>query len=84
MTAFTPLQGIFFWGFLLAFGGLMYVLAPRVRSESGYFQGHDEAGRPASRWALTARRAMRAKSREPAWRSRCRVTSLTIQRVAWS
>ena len=54
MTATASLQGIFFWGFLLAFGGLMYIVAPRVRSESGFFLGHDEAGRPTSRWALTA------------------------------
>ncbi|MCB1915891.1 MAG: hypothetical protein KDG52_09265 [Rhodocyclaceae bacterium] len=54
MSQYSPLQGVFFWGFLLVFGGLMYVLAPRVRSESGFFLGHDESGRPASGWALTA------------------------------
>ena len=35
MNQSLTLQGIFFWGFLLVFGGLMYLLAPRVRSESG-------------------------------------------------
>ena len=54
MNQSLTLQGIFFWGFLLVFGGLMYLLAPRVRSESGFFLGHDESGRPTSSRALTA------------------------------
>jgi Na+/proline symporter len=46
------LQGFFFWGFLLAFGVVMYVVAPRSKDEAGFFRGHDEQGRPASEWAL--------------------------------
>ena len=52
MDHFTSWQGVFFWGFLVAFGALMYAISPRVRTESGFFLGHDEAGRPANRWAL--------------------------------
>jgi len=52
MSTFAAWQGLAFWGFLLAFGAVMYAVSPRVRSDSGFFLGHDEAGRPASRWAL--------------------------------
>jgi solute:Na+ symporter, SSS family len=45
-------QGLFFWGFLLSFGVLMYWLSPRARDEAGFFRGHDAQGRPASEWAL--------------------------------
>ncbi len=45
-------QGLFFWGFLLLFGGVMYALSPRARDEAGFFRGHDAQGRPASEWAL--------------------------------
>ena len=48
----TGLQGLFFWGFLLAFGIVMYLVAPRSKDEAGFFRGHDEKGRPASEWAL--------------------------------
>ena len=45
-------QGLFFWGFLLSFGVVMYWLSPRARDEAGFFRGHDAQGRPASEWAL--------------------------------
>ncbi|MCB1955809.1 MAG: hypothetical protein KDG55_09035 [Rhodocyclaceae bacterium] len=48
----TAWQGLFFWGFLVVFGAVMYAVSPRVRTESGFFLGHDEAGRPATRRAL--------------------------------
>ena len=48
----AELQGLFFWGFLLVFGGTMYWLAPRAKDEAGFFRGHDAQGRPASEWAL--------------------------------
>jgi len=48
----TELQGLFFWGFLLAFGVAMYLVVPRSRDEAGFFGGHDSTGRPASEWAL--------------------------------
>jgi Na+/proline symporter len=46
------LQGLFFWGFLLAFGAVMYLVVPKSRDEAGFFRGHDAQGRPASEWAL--------------------------------
>ena len=52
MTQLSDLQGLFFWGFLIAFGVVMYLVSPRVRTEAGFFQGHDDSGRPASEWAL--------------------------------
>ncbi len=48
----TRLQGLFFWGFLLVFGLVMYIVAPRSKDEAGFFRGHDASGRPASEWAL--------------------------------
>lgn len=48
----SPLQGLFFWGFLLAFGVVMYAVSPRSSDEAGFFRGHDEQGRPASEAAL--------------------------------
>lgn len=45
-------QGLFFWGFLLVFGALMYWISPRARDDAGFFRGHDAHGRPASEWAL--------------------------------
>ena len=49
----TGWQGLFFWGFLVVFGVVMYVVAPRSKDEAGFFRGHDASGRPASEWALT-------------------------------
>jgi len=49
----SDVQGLFFWGFLLVFGIVMYLVVPRSKSEAGFFRGHDEKGRPASEWALT-------------------------------
>jgi SSS family solute:Na+ symporter len=48
----NQLQGLFFWGFLLVFGGLMYLIVPRSKDDAGFFLGQDEQGRPASEWAL--------------------------------
>lgn len=53
MSGFGEIQGVFFWGFLIVFGALMFLLAPCAGDESGFFSGHDEQGRPASEWALT-------------------------------
>jgi Na+/proline symporter len=49
----SDLQGLFFWGFLVAFGVVMYGISPRVRDDGGFFKGLDERGRPTSGWALT-------------------------------
>lgn len=46
------LQGLLFWGFLLAFGVVMYLVVPKSKDEAGFFRGHDSTGRPASEWAL--------------------------------
>lgn len=43
----TGWQGLFFWGFLVVFGLVMYAVAPRSRDEAGFFGGHDASGRPA-------------------------------------
>ena len=48
----SELQGLFFWGFLLIFGAMMYVVVPSSKDEAGFFRGHDSKGRPASEWAL--------------------------------
>jgi Na+/proline symporter len=48
----NELQGLFFWGFLLVFGALMYAISPKATDEAGFFRGHDAHGRPASEWAL--------------------------------
>lgn len=48
----TGLQGLYFWGFLLAFGAVMYLIVPKARDEAGFFRGHDAQGRSASQWAL--------------------------------
>lgn len=49
----NSMQGLFFWGFLVVFGVVMYLVAPRSKDEAGFFRGHDDQGRPASGWALT-------------------------------
>ncbi len=43
----------YFWGFLLLYGTVMYVVSPHARTVSSFFAGTDNAGRPASAWALT-------------------------------
>ena len=48
----SELQGMFFWGFLLVFGVVMYLVVPKSEDESGFFRGHRVDGRPASEWAL--------------------------------
>lgn len=52
-TAMTATQGLFFWGFLVVFGLVMFVLAPRSRDEAGFFRGRDARGRAPSQFALT-------------------------------
>ncbi|MGE5524221.1 MAG: hypothetical protein ACM3SS_10930 [Rhodospirillaceae bacterium] len=48
-----PAFALYFWGFLLVYGGLMYAITPRARTVTAFFRGTDDAGRPASGWALT-------------------------------
>ena len=47
------LKGFLFWGFLLVFGSVMYLIAPRAAGESEFFAGQDGRGRTASPAALT-------------------------------
>ena len=47
------LTGVFFWGFLLAYGALMYWLSPRTVTAGGFFNGEDSEGRQASPLLLT-------------------------------
>ncbi|MBS7664460.1 sodium:solute symporter [Pseudomonas lalucatii] len=46
--------GLFFWGFLLAYGVLMVALAPRAVTLGGFFNGEDGQGRSAAPWLLTS------------------------------
>lgn len=46
--------GLFFWGFLLLYGALMWVLSPRAVTLGGFFHGEDGQGRSASPWLLTS------------------------------
>ncbi|MDH3438967.1 MAG: sodium:solute symporter, partial [Betaproteobacteria bacterium] len=50
---FDPAIAMYFWGFLLLYGTVMYVISPHARTVSSFFAGTDNAGRPASAWALT-------------------------------
>ncbi len=50
---FDPAMAMYFWGFLLLYGTVMYVISPHARTVSGFFAGTDNAGRPANAWALT-------------------------------
>jgi Na+/proline symporter len=52
MTA-TSLTGLFFWGFLIAYGVLMYWLSPRTVTIGGFFNGEDSQGLQASPLLLT-------------------------------
>jgi SSS family solute:Na+ symporter len=49
---FDPMMGAYFWGFLLFYGAAMYVLSPAATTVNSFFRGTDNAGRPASEWAL--------------------------------
>lgn len=50
----TTLQASFFWGFLLVYGVLMYVLSPNSRNPTAFYRGADNAGRPVKQWSLMA------------------------------
>lgn len=47
-----PAFAIYFWGFLLLYGGVMYAISPHSRTDASFFSGSDDAGRPATEWAL--------------------------------
>jgi len=50
---FDPAMAMYFWGFLLLYGTVMYVVSPNARTVSSFFAGTDNAGRPAGAWTLT-------------------------------
>lgn len=50
----TTTQTLFFWGFLLVYGVVMYVLSPRSTSPASFFRGADGRGRPVGQWSLMA------------------------------
>jgi Na+/proline symporter len=47
-----PAFAIYFWGFLLLYGTVMYVISPSANTLSAFFGGTDNAGKPATEWAL--------------------------------
>ena len=46
--------GIFFWGFLIVYGVIMFVLSPKTVSLGGFFRGEDKAGKDANPRMITA------------------------------
>ena len=46
--------GIFFWGFLVVYGVVMFLLSPKTVSLGGFFKGEDRQGRAANPWMITA------------------------------
>ena len=46
--------GIFFWGFLIVYGIVMFLLSPKTVSLGGFFKGEDRQGRAANPWMITA------------------------------
>ena len=46
--------GIFFWGFLVVYGIVMFLLSPKTVSLGGFFRGEDKQGREAAGWMITA------------------------------
>ena len=46
--------GVYFWGFLVVYGIVMYALSPSAVTPTSFFRGTDEQGRAASQWMLTA------------------------------
>ena len=50
----NSLLGVFFWGFLLIYGLIMYALSPRAVTLGGFFHGEDSRGRSAAPWLVTS------------------------------
>ena len=46
--------GHFFWGFLVVYGVVMFLLSPKTVSLGGFFKGEDRQGRAANPWMITA------------------------------
>ena len=43
-----------FWGFLLVYGVVMYLLSPKSKNANSFYQGADDNGNPVGQWSLTA------------------------------
>ena len=43
-----------FWGFLLVYGVVMYVLSPKSKNANSFYKGADDQGNPVGQWSLTA------------------------------
>ena len=43
-----------FWGFLLVYGVVMYVLSPKSKNANSFYRGADDNGNPVGQWSLTA------------------------------
>ncbi len=46
--------GVLFWGFLIVYGVVMYLISPKTVSVGGFFRGEDRSGRDANPWMITA------------------------------
>lgn len=46
--------GIYFWGFMIVYGIVMFLLAPKTVTAGGFFNGEDKKGRDANPWMITA------------------------------
>lgn len=46
--------GLLFWGLLLVYGAVLFLMAPHARTPAGFFRGRDRAGRETSQWMLTS------------------------------
>ena len=46
-------QSLFFWGFLIVYGVIMYTFSPKARSIGSFFKGEDEGGVKVSPFLLT-------------------------------
>ncbi len=50
----TTIQSLFFWGFLVVYGIVMYWLSPRSLNPASFFRGADNQGRQVGQWSLMA------------------------------
>ena len=46
--------GIFFWGFMVVYGVVMFAISPKTVTLGGFFKGEDKKGRQANPWMITA------------------------------
>ena len=47
-------EATLFWGFLVVYGVVMYVLSPKSKNPNSFYKGADDQGNPVSQWSLTA------------------------------